>query len=185
MENETNDDIITSENNDEEETPVEYADESTENTHEEVKVEKPKETDEARKARLERQLTKVNRKLGIEPKETLQESQDLSSKDVIYLAKADIHEEDMDEVLNYAQKNETGVKEAHAYLQPILDKRGEERTTANATTTRSPRGTSKPDGSKLLADANRGKLPAEDDLEGIDALTSAHLASKQPSHTKK
>lgn len=63
MENETKDDIITSENKDEK---VEEVEETTEDTKE--VEEKPKETPEAKKARLERQLKKVNKELGVEEK---------------------------------------------------------------------------------------------------------------------
>ena len=104
---------------------------------------------------------------------------ELSQKDVIYLAKADIHDDDMDEVINYASANEKTVKEAHAYLKPILDVKQEERDTAEVTITKGgKRGVAPNKGSDLLAKAEKsGEVP--EDEAGMTKLAEARFAKKK------
>lgn len=59
----------------------------------------------------------------------------LSQTDLLYIARTDIHEDDIEEVKNYASKNGLSVKEAHAYLKPILAVKDEKRKTATAANT--------------------------------------------------
>lgn len=98
-------------------------------------------------------------------KETPQPAQNgLSTKDVVYLAKADIHDDDVDEVLDYAKLKGISVGKAHEFLKPILAVRTEQRTTASAANTSSVRrGASKATGETLLENAKAGKLPDSDD----------------------
>ncbi len=102
----------------------------------------------------------------------------LSTKDVLYLAKADIHEEDLEEVTKQAKLQGITVSEAHKYMKPILDARNEERKTALATQTgRSQRGITKTTGEDLLAKAETtGEMP--DDDEGMQKLATARLNKK-------
>lgn len=98
----------------------------------------------------------------------------LSQTDIIYVAKADIHEEDLEEVLTYAKNNKVTVKEAHQYLKPILDVKAEQRKTAEgASTGGGKRGSSKLSDEALLAEAEKGKLPESD--EDMKRLTSLQL----------
>jgi hypothetical protein len=98
----------------------------------------------------------------------------LSQLDIIYIAKADIHEDDLEEVLNYAKTAKVSVKEAHQYLKPILDIKVEQRKTANGTNTDGgKRGSSKLSDEALLADAEKGKLP--ESPEDIARLASLKL----------
>jgi len=91
----------------------------------------------------------------------------LSQKDVIYLAKADIHEDDADDVVNYAQKMGVSVKEAHEHYKPILAERAEERKTAQATQTKGgTRGTTQPTPEALLEKARKGEV-SEDDIDKL------------------
>ena len=102
----------------------------------------------------------------------------LSQKDVIYLAKADIHEEDVDEVVELAKLKKITVAEAHKYMTPILETRAEERKTASATQTKGgARGSAKVTGEDLIARAKEGKLPETD--EDWDKLTEARLEAKR------
>ena len=88
----------------------------------------------------------------------------LSTKDVVYLAKADIHDDDVDEVLDYAKLKGISVGKAHEFLKPILAVRTEQRATASAANTSSVRrGASKATGETLLENAKAGKLPDSDD----------------------
>ena len=102
----------------------------------------------------------------------------LSQKDVIYLAKADIHEEDVDEVVELAKLKKITVAEAHKYMTPILETRAEERKTASATQTKGgARGSVKVTGEDLMAQARKGKLPETD--EDWDKLQLARLEAKR------
>ena len=88
---------------------------------------------------------------------------ELSTTDILYVAKADIHEDDMEDVLKHAKLHNVSVKEAHNFLKPILDVRKEQRNTSQATHTRgSARGSSKISDETLLENAKRGKLPDND-----------------------
>ena len=101
----------------------------------------------------------------------------LDNKDILYLAKADIHEDDMDEVLEYAKFKKLPVKEAHKLLEDMLSVRSEQRKTAQASNTgASQRGASKVDGSTLIQNASKGRLPEDD--AGIEALVAAEMAQK-------
>jgi hypothetical protein len=103
-----------------------------------------------------------------------QQEKGLSDRDVIYLAKADIHEEDTDEVVAYAHKMGVSVSEAHKFYQPILRERNEFRLTAQATQTKGGRGTNKTTGEDLLQRAERtGEVPTDD--AGIYALAQARM----------
>ena len=99
----------------------------------------------------------------------------LSTKDVLYLAKADIHAEDVDEVLDYAKKMKVTVAEAHKFYKPILTERTEERRTANASHTKGgARGTSKVSGDELLRKAEQtGEVP--ESAEGLQNLFAARM----------
>jgi hypothetical protein len=100
-----------------------------------------------------------------EPKPKPEPAQDgLSTRDVVYLAKADIHDDDVDEVLDYAKLKGISVGKAHEYLKPVLDVRKEQRTTASAANTGpARRGASKATAEALLDNARAGKLPESDD----------------------
>lgn len=88
----------------------------------------------------------------------------LSNKDIIYLAKADIHADDVDEVLELSRKMSWDVQKAHTYLKPRLDILAEERkTAANTQIKGGARGASKTTGEDLLRKAElRGELPESD-----------------------
>lgn len=91
-------------------------------------------------------------------------SGDLGSKDIIYLAKANINDDDMEDLLKYASVSKLSVKEAHDFLKPILDVREEQRKTAQATNTgAAKRGTSKMSDETLMSKALKGEMPESDE----------------------
>jgi hypothetical protein len=103
----------------------------------------------------------------------------LSQTDVITLAKADIHEDDIDEVLDFAKYKKVSVREAlgSGVIKSLLAERKEERATAQATSTGNKRaGTRALSGDELLSQAIAGKVP--DTKEGIEALAEARYQSK-------
>lgn len=103
---------------------------------------------------------------------------DLSQKDLLFLAKSDIHDEDVETVLDWARFKKIPVTDAHKELKSVLSLRTEERRTADAThTAGGARGSSKVSGEDLLAAASRGE---EVDLtdENAAEIFRARLARK-------
>ena len=88
----------------------------------------------------------------------------LSTKDVLYLAKADVHEDDVNEVLDWAKFKKISVSEAHKQLTATLQVKAEQRKsaeTANVANVR--RSSTKATPEILLQNAQAGKLPDNDD----------------------
>jgi len=102
---------------------------------------------------------------------------ELSQSDLITLIRADVPEEDFEEVISYAQFKKISVKEAlkSSVVRTILSERKEERETAQATSTGNKRkGTHTPSGKELLANARKsGELPESD--EDIRKLAAAQF----------
>lgn len=151
-------DTETTENNDELEL-------ITEEESEEVDVEALKKENATLKAQKDHWRKKAEKPGASEAEKSVPKSGDLSTKDVLYLAKADIHEDDMEEVTDVATKMFNGdVKKAHEYLKPRFAVKAEERKTAEATHTGNARRSSgKVSDDALLANANSGKLPESED----------------------
>lgn len=110
---------------------------------------------------------------------------DLSQTDLLYIAKANIPEEDLAEVIEYSKLKKISVKDAQAFLQPVLDVNAEKRRTAAATHTGGGgRGSSKETGADLLAKAkSTGEVPDTD--EGMNELFKARQATKVRNRTRK
>lgn len=89
-------------------------------------------------------------------------SSELSTKDAITLMRADVHEEDIDEVVNYAKYRNISISEAlkDSTMQTIIANRKEERDTAAATSVRKgkPTGAQKTD-AQVLEEARTGNIP--------------------------
>ena len=111
-----------------------------------------------------------------EVKEEPEAEQGLTSKDVLYLAKADVHEDDIDTVLEWAKFKNISVKDAHGELKGVLATKAEERRSAQVTQTKGARGASAPTAEDLLSQASKGQLPETD--EGIEALAAAEMQMK-------
>lgn len=100
----------------------------------------------------------------------------LTPEDAIVLGKSNIHEDDVNEVIEYARFKKIKIRDAvkDPTLKAILDRRVEERTTAAAANTKGgQRGTSKKSPESLLAEARRGNMPESD--EDIEALVKARF----------
>ncbi len=155
----------------EEVTPEVTPEESGEEVDWEAKAKKAEELANNYKVRAEKAEKKS--------KETVQtETRDgLSNKDVIFLAKADIHEDDMDEVLDWAKFKKVPVSEAYKQLKTTLQVRTEERKSAQVSNTNNARrGSSKVDGETLISNARAGKIPESD--ADITALLKAKMGVK-------
>jgi hypothetical protein len=102
----------------------------------------------------------------------------LSTKDVLYLAKADVHEDDVNEVLEWSKFKKISVQEAHKQLKGTLEVRAEQRKsaeTANISNVR--RGPTKVTAETLLENAKAGKLPEND--EDIRKLMEAQFTANR------
>lgn len=146
---------------------------------EEVPEEQEETVEELKKklATVEAQKEHWREKATKDKKEEKQEkTQGLSIEDTLYLAKTDIHEDDVADVLKYAQKMEIGVKEAHAFYKPILKERAEIRATALATQTGKGNRGSKGavDSETVLRKAQEGGV-GEDE---IDRLVEARMEQR-------
>ncbi len=109
-------------------------------------------------------------------KEAKKETPELSTKDVLYLAKADIHEDDLNDVLDWAKFKNISVQEAHKVLKGTLNVRNEERKTAEITNTGVSRPSAKVSGESLLEKARQGQL--SDKEEDIDKIVEARMEEK-------
>ncbi len=106
----------------------------------------------------------------------------LTIKDSLALQKANIAEEDLDEVLDYAKFKKVSVAEAlkSSILQTTLKQRAEERTTAEATRTGKARaGNTSLSDEQLLANAAKGELPEDEaDLGRLWRLRRKNASKK-------
>lgn len=185
MENESTENIIDSSETNEEETleenPVE---ETTEDVPEEKKTEeKPQETPEAKHARLRRQLEQHEKKYGFappKPKAKTEPQTELSYKDNIALINAKVHEDDIDEVIEYAKFKGISVSEAlkSSVIKTSLAERSEQRNTAEVTNTSKTRGTSsRTSAEALISKAEKtGELP--DSAEDLDRMLEKRYETK-------
>ena len=114
-----------------------------------------------------------------ESKEKVDTEKDgLTTKDVLFLSKSDIHPDNLDEVMEWAKFKKVSVQDAYGQLKPKLDVEAEQRRSAAATQTQAgQRGTAAVSGEELHALAQRtGEVP--DNAEGMRALFKAKLARK-------
>lgn len=132
----------------------------------------------ARMKQAEADAKKAKAELANSSRSETKVSGELGTTDVIYLAKADIHDDDMDEVLRHAKLHNVSVKEAHSYLKPILDVRVEQRKTAEASNVgSSKRGSGKISDEVLLSKASKGEISAND--ADIERLIEARFQAKK------
>lgn len=183
MANEHEETIIDSTETNEAEEVVEELETETQETEtnedkQEVQEEKPQETPEAKYARLTRQAKQLEKKYGFKQEKSevkVEQPTTLAPKDVIALTKANIHEEDIDEVLEYAKYKKISVADAlkSGVIKATLAEKQEHRATAQATNTGKTRsGSQKVSGDVLLKKAKEtGEVP-ESDAE-LDALIEA------------
>lgn len=167
MEPENKDDSEVLETTETEETTDQTA-ETTEETVDEEKEALRRENEE---------LKKKNSQLYERAKKKEQQQDGLSVKDTIYLAKADIPAEDVDEVLLYAKKMGVSVQDAHNHFKPIIKERVEERKSASVAATGKQRvATQKVSEEEVWGRARQGDLPEDD--EGIRKLAESNLRRK-------
>jgi len=182
MNNETNETIIDSTNN-EQEVELELETESEETVEtpvEEVKpVEKPVETPEARLARLKRMVDQQEKKLGVKKEASSArpvETSGVSTQDLVALMKADVAEEDIAEVEDFAKYKKISIAEAlkTSTVKSLLAEKREKRETANATNT----GSAKRSPAKLTDEAIMDKARKGQEVD-VEDLVSARWKEKK------
>ena len=98
-------------------------------------------------------------------------NQDLTSRDFLSLAKADVHEDDIDDVVEYAQFKGISVSEAlrNDVVKTILSNKAEYRKTAEAANTSNARkSSSKVSDDALLTNLKKGNVPdSKDEAERL------------------
>lgn len=109
-------------------------------------------------------------------KSVIKPTSDLSTLDVIALSRANINDEDISEVLDYAKYKNITVAEAlkSSVIKATLLEKEENRKAQEASYTgNSRRGTSKVSDATILDNARKGQLPKESDDEAIARLAKA------------
>lgn len=146
--------------------------EETVDTTEQVDVDKLLAEKLALEGRLKRAETKLAR--SKETTTTTDTSNTLSSKDVIAIAKSNISDEDIDEVLDFAKYKNISVSEAlkSGYITSMVREKAEMRKTAEVTHSGTVRNsTGKVTADQILQKAERGELSEND----MDKLVAARL----------
>lgn len=113
------------------------------------------------------------------PKPTTVNSPELSQLDLITLARTNIEDEDIQEVVEYARFKKISVSEAlkAPVIKSMLAEKAEQRKVAEGTSTGpARRGSGKVSDDALISNANSGKLPESD--EDITRLVKARLGLK-------
>lgn len=104
---------------------------------------------------------------------------ELSQMDIIALVRADIADEDMDDIRDYARLKKIAVKDAlnSSVIKTLLAERKEERITAEATSTGNNRAGSKAiTGNELLRKAESGEFPESDD--DVEKLVNTRFGNR-------
>lgn len=143
----------------------------------EDKLKKAEEVAKNQKIRAEKAEREL-KKLRETPPESETPKNDYSLQDIRALA--DVHDEDVEEVVEYAKFKKISVAEAKKspVIQNFLKEKNESRKVAEATNTGATRrGSNKPSGQDLLEKASRGILPEND--ADIERLAQARLDAKR------
>lgn len=114
------------------------------------------------------------------PTETQKESTSSSTEDIFALMKANISEEDISDVKEYAQFKGISIAEAlkTSAVRSILAEKEEQRTVAQATNTgSSKRSSGKLSDDALIANAQKGNLPEND--ADIDRLVKLKMFGRK------
>lgn len=157
---------------------------------EEEDDEKPQYTDREKQlyARLKKEQaerTKLEGKLADMPTVESQlkaENPELSQKDLFALVKADVNEEDVDDIIKTAKVLGVSVSEAlkDNVVKAILADKQEKRNTARATSTKTSRGGQKKvSDAELLSRASKGDIPEPGTPEAEQLFHARHGREKR------
>lgn len=157
--------IVVADNSNAAEEQVELLEDSTEETATQTdagvdlkaELEKAKELANNYKIRAEKA-----EKIAKEPKQV---KQDISTTDIIALTKANIHEDDIADVQEYAKFKGISIKDAlnSSVVKTLLSENAEKRNVASATNTSNVRrGPAQASDEALMSKAQKGELPTND-----------------------
>src|SRR3990167_2547560 len=144
----------------------------------EAQSKKDRELAENYKIRAEKAEKKAKGEKGEGDNKPEPKADGLSSKDAIAIARANVHEDDVDELVEFAQFKKISISDAvkHKTWQTLSTERGEERRSAEVANTKRQTGhVSKVTGDTLLEKARRGEAVDEKD---VDKLVDARIQSK-------
>lgn len=132
-----------------------------------------------RAKKAEDELRKLRDRIKSEKKDEVSETLNLSTRDTIALVEAKVSSEDYDEVVRVAKILNKTVADAlkDKTMLSILRDRVEERQTAQATQTKSARGSSRVSADALVTKARQGAIPTTDDE--IARLAEARQMAKK------
>lgn len=171
MFNDENEGVETQEETQDEVELDEVEDDSAEET-EEVDFSAKYEEEKARRIKAEEAIEKAKKKGKTAP---VVSTNGLSTSDIIALTRANIEDEDIDEVIDYARYKKVSIAEAlkSGVVKATLSEKSEERKSAQAvhTGTGTRRAGSAVSDERLLADARKGVMPDSDtDLARLTKL---------------
>jgi len=133
------------------------------------------------KIRAEKAEAELRKIKGTKPKEDEKKPEGLSQFDLLAIVKNNVDEEDVQEVIDYAQLKGTTVSEAlkTSFMKSRLASLAEERETAKAANVKkTPGGQRQSSGASLLDKArSKGEMPDTD--EGMRKLAKARLGIKE------
>lgn len=162
------------------EEEVTTEEETEETPEEETPEEESVEDLKARLAKLEEERENQKKRAEKAEKAAKQaksstQTEGISSTDLLFLAKSDIHDDDIDELQKLAKSSGVSLKEAYGKYKPYFDTMNEQRKSAEATHTQGgARGSKKVSGEDLLRKAEKtGEVPETDD--GMRALAEARF----------
>jgi hypothetical protein len=149
----------------EEVTPEVTSETTEEETVEEVKAKLAKATELADNYKVRAEKAEKKAKEVVQP--ATEAKGDLSSKDIIAINRANIHEDDLDEVIDYAKYKKISIGEAlkSGVVKTLLKDKEEQRKTAAATNTGTARRSSvKVSDEEVVAQSERGQVPEDPEV---------------------
>ncbi len=161
------------------ENTEETVEETTQESVEELKARLAKAEEYGRNQKIRAEKAERGTKDSIKPEQTNQSKQGISTADIYALTKANIAEEDISEVEEYARYKKLSIAEAlkTTALKAILSEKQELRNTANASNTGSARRTSTKIADEVLINkASKGEMP--DSSTDIERLIRARKGIK-------
>lgn len=168
MNEEENVEVDNSQTTQEEEINLEI-DETTEESIDDVKAKLTKAEELAHNYKI--RAEKAEKKAKEVPTSKVENTQDLSTKDIYALMNAKVAEEDISEVSDYAKLKKISIADAlkTSFVKSILRDKEEERNVALATNTgEARRSTSKVSEEVLVTKAYKGEMPENDtDLQRL------------------
>ena len=140
------------------------------------KAEQIAEDQRGRATKAEARLKEAN------PEAKQQNNDDLSSKDVLALMNAKVHQDDVEEVAKLAKSFGKSIPEAlkDDTIKIVLERREELRKTANATNTQAARaGAKKITGDELIRELSQGNVPEKGSKESEDLFWARRGRAKK------